>query len=133
MVNLLTAIVNKFEALPANTLHTALGGRLYFQQASQVTTYPYGVYNVVTNNPDYYFKGNDEDVIIDFHFYSQKPPVQELTGIYTACKSLFDDCKLTITGYTHYIFERGTTQWFPDIEEGTNEVVVEYSIKMEKL
>jgi len=98
-----TAIYTLFSATPPTTaLNTALGGRFYPYEAPESATYPYCVYSMVSDIPDYAF-GGKKDVStfrVQFSLYSQKSSAVEVLNAYENLKTLFDGCKLSVTGYT---------------------------------
>jgi len=98
MNNLLTAIYGK---LSGSTLDTYVGGRVYLDEAPPSPEFPYVVYFVVSDAPDYNFKTTLEDVWIQFSLFSSSASAVEISTMYNYLKTLYDDVKLTITGSTH--------------------------------
>lgn len=95
MINLTKAIYAK---LSGSSLSTAIGGRLYKGRAPQGTSYPYVVYFMVTNTPDYTFSEDFENCTIQFSIFSSASGTTEIENIYTYLKALYDECSLSITG-----------------------------------
>lgn len=136
MKALITAIYTLF-ITGSNTLKTALNSRLYFSNAPQDTTYPFGIYFLITSNYDFMFKpstsGNQwEEAIIQFNFYSNSSSASEITDIIGYAQSLFDFCSPTVTGYTVSTFEREWTaiEYFP--EQSAWQGSIQYRVLLNK-
>jgi hypothetical protein len=102
MKALFTGIYNLFSAAPTTALNTAIGGRFYSHEAPQEAVYPYCIYNMVSDVPEFTFGGHYDLSIfrIQFSLYSQKSSSTEVLNAYENLKTLFDGCKLTVTGYS---------------------------------
>lgn len=132
MKNLTTAIFAKCAV--GTALYTALGGRLYKQRAPEGTAYPYAIFFVVSDRADPVFAKGGEDVRVQFSLFSSASSSGDIEDAYTACKALYDDCSLTITGTTLVWMQRESASLM--LEEhttptGTMEVwhyVVEYRV-----
>jgi len=104
---LFTGIYNLFNATPHNSFYNALSGGLYLYEAPQNTDYPYAVFFLVSGEHDRYFSGPDfEEPVIQFSLFSDSESASEVTDLFTYLTALYDDCSLTVTGYTSIIFER---------------------------
>lgn len=103
MTNLITAIMTK---VSGSALSTAVGGRVYFDEAPQGCAFPYVVFFIVSGSPDPTFTDGIDDILIQFSIFSTSKSITEISGIYGNMKTLFDDCALTITGATHLWMER---------------------------
>lgn len=95
MNNLLTAIYGK---LAGSTLTTAIGGRMYLDQAPDKPTFPYVVFFIVSSVPEKTFTEDLSETLIQFSIYSASSSATEISAIYAALKTLYDECSLTITG-----------------------------------
>jgi len=93
--NLLTAIYGK---LAGSTLSTAIGGRMYLDQAPDKPTFPYVVFFIVSSVPEKTFTEDMSETLIQFSIYSASSSATEISAIYAALKTLYDECSLTITG-----------------------------------
>jgi uncharacterized membrane protein (GlpM family) len=93
--NLLTAIYGK---LAGSTLTTAIGGRMYLDQAPDKPTFPYVVFFIVSSVPEKTFTEDLSETLIQFSIYSASSSATEISAIYAALKTLYDECSLTITG-----------------------------------
>ncbi len=109
-------------------LNTALSGRLYTNNPLEGTTYPYGVVRVASIEPDYTFDSKMEVVSVEFSFYSEARGVTEIGDIYDDCKTMFDDCTLTVSGYTFVKMERVGGELLRDEEEDNWQYDVEYEV-----
>ena len=131
MNNLLAAIITK---CAGSAFSTAVGGRIFLDEAPDGTEFPYVVLRIVAGSPEDTFTESIEDVLIQFSLFSASSGAAEITGIHAALKALFDYCTLTITGSTHITMKRqGLFTMVDDITTpaGTASVKhwsVEYSI-----
>jgi uncharacterized membrane protein (GlpM family) len=91
----LTAIYGK---LAGSTLSTAIGGRMYLDQAPDKPTFPYVVFFIVSSVPEKTFTEDMSETLIQFSIYSASSSATEISAIYAALKTLYDECSLTITG-----------------------------------
>jgi len=104
MKNLTTAIYGK---LSGSSLSTDIGGRLYKGEAPQDAQFPYVVYFVVSNVPEYPGGHTIEMALIQFSLFSSAPGSTEIEDMLTHLRSLYDDVVLTITSETSIYFIRG--------------------------
>ena len=103
MKNLSTAIYNK---ISGSAFSTSIGGRLYKTRAPQNPTFPYVIYDIISDVPRDTFTERLEDVIIQFTIFSTSSGTTEIEDIFTNLKTLYDYCSLSITGNTHLTMER---------------------------
>lgn len=135
-----TALYAKFTAAPGgvhNGLYNDIVGNLYEGQAPAGAVFPYVVYSIVSDVPDWNFTDRFEDVLIQFSLFSTAPESTEVKDMYTHLKALYDDCSLTIAGSTLVWFRRVNTITLIDevtTTEGTEMVWtyhVDYEAKVE--
>lgn len=103
MNNLLTAIMTK---TTGSALATAVGSRIYLDQAPEKAAFPYVVFFIVSAVPDDTFSEDMDDVYMQFSLFSSSKGATEITGLYNNLTALFDDCTFTLTGGTLLRFER---------------------------
>jgi hypothetical protein len=127
---LMAAITAKFKT--TNSLNTALGGRMYPFQAPQEPTFPYGIYFIVSGDPDRNFSDKHEYINVQFSLFSEEDSVEQVGTLYDKTIALFDDVLLTVTGYTMLKFERINYLLIRDEEMATWHYVVEYDVLLEK-
>jgi len=134
--NLLAAITTK---MTGSALSTAVGGRIFLDQASAGTVYPYIVWFIVTSNPEKTFTEDFENTLIQFSIFSTASSVEEIADIYAALDALFDECTLTITGGDILLRMHRTNLITmpddivsPDASNLLRHWAVEYSILVEK-
>ena len=101
---LLTGIYSKYSSDTA--LKAAIAGGLYFTEAIQTATYPYGVYHLISDVPSWTFDSDMEGYIIQFNLYSENSSSTEVNTAFTALTALYDDCSLSVTGYTPILMWR---------------------------
>lgn len=104
MKNLTTAIFGKMTA--GTDLYAEVGGRLYKGRAPDAAEYPYVVYFVVTDIPEYPGTKTIERVRIQFSLYSSESSSGEVEDMLVDLRSLYDDCSMTITANTLIYFIR---------------------------
>jgi len=80
--------------------YTDISGRLYKGRAPANATYPYAVYMLVSDVPDFTFTEDFERVLIQFSLFSLTSGTTQVEDMFTHLKALYDDCALTITGET---------------------------------
>jgi hypothetical protein len=139
MKALYTAIYTLFTATsggpPAvhNSFYTAIGGRLYFTEAPQAATFPYCVYSMISNTPEYFF--NDElyeEFLIQFSLFDQDNSASDIGTNMGYLKSLFDDCSITVASYGHLLFERELSGMLRDADNNIWHYSVDYNVILEK-
>lgn len=79
---------------------------LYNSNAPQDTDFPYIVFFLITDDPQWTFNTEMEDTEIQFNIYDENPSVENVGDIFELLKNCFDDAVLTITGYTNIIMQR---------------------------
>lgn len=104
MKNLTTAIFGK---LAGSTFSTDIGGRLFKGEAPKGAEYPYAVYMIVSNTPEYPGGKTIERYLVQFSLFSAASGSTEVETMLTDLRALYDDCALTITGNTSIYFIRG--------------------------
>jgi len=135
MKNLTTAIYGK---ISASAFSTSIGGRMYKARAPQGVTWPYVVYDMISDMPSDTFAERLEDVLIQFSIFSSASGTTEIEDILTNLKTLYDYCSLTITGNTHLFMERHNATFMSgelDVEDGGGQYyqyTVDYYIMMKK-
>jgi len=102
--NLTTAIWSK---LSGSALSAHIADRLYKIQAPEGTPYPYAVYKVVSDIPEYPGGKIIEKFDIQFSLYSALSGSTEVENMLTDLWTLYDDVVLTVTSYTAIYFIRG--------------------------
>lgn len=105
MEALFSAIYTK---ITGSTFNTAIGGRLYLVEAPQGITSPYAVFFMVSNVPLYATKKKYENSLVQFNVFSkpEDDDMDEINDIYSKLISLYDDCNLSVSGYTFLKMER---------------------------
>ncbi|MBA7553524.1 hypothetical protein ES705_46116 [subsurface metagenome] len=89
-----------------NGLKTAIDG-MYFTEAPQGQTYPYGVYHLISNVPSWTFDADMENYIIQFNLYSENSSSTEVNTAFTALTTLYDWCDdLNTSGYSNIYMKR---------------------------
>lgn len=105
MKNLTTAIFGLMTS--ATSLYTDIGGRLYKGEAPEGAEFPYIVFFVVADIPEYPGGKTIEQVLLQFSLFSSASSSIEIEDMLTHLRTLYDDCSLTITDNTLIYFIRG--------------------------
>lgn len=104
MKALATAIFSKMTS--ATDLYALIGGRLFHQEAPEGAEFPYVVFLIVSDMPEYPGGKTIEDVLLQFSILSTASSFSEAGDILVALRALYDDCTLTISGSTLIYFIR---------------------------
>ncbi len=104
MNNLLTATMTK---LSGSAFSTDVGGRIFLSQAPEGCEFPYAVFFIVSDVPEYPGGKTIEDLMFQFSLFSTSESATEITTMLTDLHTILDDCVLTITGYSPIYFIRG--------------------------
>lgn len=122
-----------YAKLAGSDLNTAIGGRLYLNIAPQRVSYPYVVYSMVSSMLGWDFAHEQDEFILQFNIYSQSKSSSEAGTILGHLKTLYDDCSLTVAGYTHYFMQREQVISLleTDIDPPIQGYMVEYRILLE--
>ena len=135
MTELSTAIMTKFNATsgdPAvnNTFYTSIGGRLYNTQAPQAAIFPFAVFTEISDLYEFTFTTSFENILFQFALFSTEESVQEVENMFSYCKTLFDWCTLSPSGYTHLYMRRESSHLTKDDRPAWMRIV-EYRIMCE--
>ena len=132
MKPLLTGIFTAFNALPENTLHSNLGGRMYSRWAPQGTDYPYAVVHIVAavNDPD--FIDDYDDVDLQFNLISQSASEAEIGTLYENLRSLYDDTTITVAGHIFVYMQYDTSWMLDDADTTIRGWAVQYNVLVQR-
>jgi hypothetical protein len=100
------AIISKFTEIIGgnhNSLHVAIGGRMFNEGAPIGTQSPFISFHEVSDIYEPTFEEDLENILIQFNIYSNTIP--ELNTLFGYLKNLYDKCSLTVSGY-NYIYMR---------------------------
>jgi len=104
MLNLTKAIYGK---LSGSALSAHIANRLFKIYAPEGTSYPYAVYFVVNDIPEYPGGKTIEKFDIQFSLFSSLPGSTEIESMLTDLWTLYDDVVLTVDDYLPIYFIRG--------------------------
>ena len=126
--------MTKFNALrndgSNNDFYTSIGGRLYNTQAPQNAVFPFAVFTEISDVNEYTFTTSFENVLVQFSLFSTEESVSEVRDMFTYCKSLFDWCSLSITGYAFLYMRREGTHLTKD-DRPAWQRIIEYRVQFE--
>ena len=128
MKELLTAIYSRFTG---SALEIDLTGGMHLHQAPLGTAMPYGVFLLVSVTPEYTFDTVHEHVLVQMSLYSDRESAVQITDLAAAQPSLYDDCRLDVTGYRFGGMERELSQMFRDDDHWHH--MTQYRVVLEKI
>lgn len=131
MKELFAGIFSHFNA--TNDFKTAVGGRLYPDEAPQEPTFPYSVYSIVDWDSDFDFSDDHEEFIVQFSCYSEEySSPSQILDLFSKFIARFDDAKITVSGWTVLKFQRKKPIVGKDHEMQTRHFHVDYDILLER-
>lgn len=136
MKALSTAIYSK--AAASTSFWTAIGARFYKGNAPAGAVYPYVVYKMVYDNAANTFAESLEDCLFQFSIFSSDNSSSQVEDLFTALKTVYDKCSLTVTGNTFLHMLRQQSTLFEDElpnPNGTGWVwhyAVDYNVMIQK-
>lgn len=83
-----------------STLDGLIGGRIFHGAAPTGTTFPYVVFFRVAGSQEWTFTENFDCPLIQFSVFSASSSSLESAGIADAVQSLYNECRLSVTGET---------------------------------
>jgi len=111
---------------------TNIGSRLFLAEAPPDSTMPYCVYNVISEMPDEYFSGADlEEITLSFSIFSEDESAIEANDLFENLKTCFDNCDLSVTGYTHVYMWRDISSLIRDPESNVWQYNVDYEVMVQ--
>ena len=131
MKALLTGIISE---ISGSDFATNIGSRLFLSEAPPDSAYPYCVYSLITERPDEYFgSGTDlEEVTLSFSIFSEDESAVEANDLFENLKTVFDNCALTVAGYTHVYMWREVSSLLRDPEANVWQYNVDYDVMVVK-
>lgn len=95
MTDLFNALYTAYEASglasPLSAFHNTL--------APEDAVFPYGVFSLISNVPDWTFTENLENCLIQINLFSNTVKATEVCALFTLLKTTFDFLDLTIANY----------------------------------
>lgn len=116
-----------------DSIYTKLSGQLYHTITPQSKTWPYGVFSFVSDVYEYQFVEDFENVLVQFDLYSNNSSPMEVEKLFTNLKDYFDNCSLTVAGYTHFKMVRQNSRIMWEDTVKVWHRTVEYRVLLEKL
>jgi len=113
--------------------YTNMGGRMRLQTARQNETFPYCVYSLIGNSNDTWFGDEVHEVLtIQFSIFSNESSAVNICAYFENLKALYDECVLTVSGYTALRMERTWAYLLRDDPNNVWQYVVQYRLLLEK-
>jgi len=104
---LFEGLYKKFtDSTGTDSLYVKLGGRLHPAEAPQGSVYPYGVYHLISDVPEYTFNETIENAIIQFNLFDDDNSAKDINTAFTALTNLYDWATISIDGYTSIYMQR---------------------------
>jgi len=95
MTDLFAAIMVRYGAV---ALSSSLTG-LWNTQAPQDAAFPYGVFQLISDVPDWTFSENTEDCLLQFNLFSDESSPAGICGLFELLKTAFDFHELEVNNY----------------------------------
>ncbi len=130
ITDLFDAIYNKENA--TNDFKTAIGGRFFPHIAPQDTTYPYSVYFLVVDAPEYTYNTEMESLLVQFDIFDDSFSAVTVLDAQKKLWALFDLTTLTVSGYTHMIMKRQSHRLLREDEPAIWHSISDYEILLYK-
>lgn len=117
---LFEAITNKYEA---STLRAETNG-MWAYIAAAGAELPYLTLTLVTQSPEWTFSNDFENATVQMSLWyadttdETVTPLSELSRLYNLLTALYDECTLTIAGYTLVRMNRENTVLLRDLDGG---------------
>jgi hypothetical protein len=96
--------------------------------AVQDAVFPYVVYNIISDVPEYNFTESFEDIRLQFDLLSKSTSSAEIEDMYSNLKSVFDWCNFTITGNTIVHMRRDLARLTNETDYGIFVYNVDYKL-----
>jgi hypothetical protein len=127
---ILTGIFSQYSS--DATLKATLPGGLHFEMAPQGTAMTYATFNVVTARPEYMLANEQDEILwLQFDIFSSTNALRQTA--YDALLAVYDDARISATGYTPVIMERINQQMVRDGEQNEHfRAIVEYQGRWEQ-
>jgi len=129
----LEAIYSKFAPAGAKpAFYTDMGGRLRLFTALQNEAYPFCTYTLIGNGLETWFDGETQELIsVQFNIYANESSAQNITDYFEDLKTLYDECALSVTGWSHLRMERNWAYLLRDEKNNVWQYSVQYRIRIE--
>ncbi len=133
MEELFTGMMTKFNASTSDSFYVSVGGRLYNTFAPQPTVYPYAVFFLVSDVPEFRFGQEiQDDIVLQFNLFSDDNDGVEINNMHQYLKTFWDDSTFTITGFNNLYFIRTNGFLLRDEERSVWQYAVEYEVMIEQ-
>jgi len=126
MTDLFAAIMIRYAVVP---LSSSLTG-LYNTQAPQDAVSPYGVFQLISDVPEWTFSENFENCLLQFNIFSDTSDPVQICALFELLKTAFDFLELTIANYRTVSMIRENS--IPSRPDGTWQYNVTYRIVLQK-
>jgi hypothetical protein len=121
------AVEDLFEG---SALSTAVAGRMYSYEAPENTPFPYIIHMAPVNETTYTMDTKHNEVDYVFNIVAELGEADEAAEILDLLTALYDDCDLSVSGYTFKLMEQRRIQ--QSHEPGEEWVfVVQYKVFLE--
>lgn len=95
-----------WNAYNGNAALKAVVTGMYLTEAPQGAVYPYIVYHLISNVPNWTFTEDAENTLIQFNIYDDSSSSTTINDIYDKLTALYNWATLTVTGYSSIYVKR---------------------------
>jgi hypothetical protein len=134
MKELFAGIYGKFAPVGVKpTIYTNLSGRLRLYEAKQGELFPYCVYSLIGDAPDYWFLSErQESYTLQFSLFTDDRSSENIGTYFNNLTALYDECDLTVSGYTFLIMRREWSYLLRDTIDSVWQYILQYNVLLEK-
>ncbi len=139
MKDLFQSLYGQFAATsgtpPVNTaIYNDLGGQLFNTFAPQGTNYPFAVFQLVSDVPDWTFSDDEENIIVQFNIFDNSESSLNICNYFSDLDAIYHQAILTLTDYECIYCFRELSHLLRDneTEGGIWQYMVQYRILLQK-
>jgi hypothetical protein len=117
-----------------NAFFNTLSGGLWNTMAPQYPTYPYAVFQLVSDTADHLFIEIVEDVLLQFNIFDNSQSATTACNLFKDLDALYDNCVLAVSNYGFLIMLREFNHLLriDEAEGGFWQYIAQYRIMLEK-
>lgn len=120
---------------PANTaIYTDLNGQLFNTYAPRGTQYPYAVFSLVSDVPDWTFTDDEERIVVQFSIFDNSESALNVCQYFSDLDAIYHEAILTLADYECIYCFREMSHLLreEEVEGGIWHYVIQYRILLQK-